>query len=134
MEPGADESRNVSASGRSYFKVRFLRESEMRVRTLIDGEAGGTGNAATFCGHDDLAGRGSGGNGRGDFGIGDHRERRRYTVDGHLRGLSQASAVECHYSSDWTARGREAFVGRRDPVACGGGEHGRSRGDGDIAG
>ena len=91
------------------------------MRTLVDGEAGGTGNAATFRGHDDFAGRGSGGNGRGDFGIGDHCERRRYVVDRHLRGLSQAGAVECHHGSDWAAWGREAFVGRRDPVARGGG-------------
>ena len=86
------------------------------MRTLIDGEAGGTGNAATFCGHHDFAGRGSGGNGHGDFGIGDHRERRRYFVDRHLRGLSQTRAVECHFGSDWTARGREALVGWRDLV------------------
>ena len=53
-----------------------LLRTEIRVQTLIDGEVGGTGNAATFCGDDDFAGRGSGGNGCGDFRIGDHRERR----------------------------------------------------------
>ena len=77
------------------------------MRPLVDGEVGGTGNAATFCGHDDFAGRGSSGNSRGDFGIGDHREGRRYFVDRHLRGLGQAGTVECHYGADRAAEGAE---------------------------